>query len=130
MSACVIDTSAVMAFLNDEVGADLMEQWLEQGAAISALCVQETMANLVRRDIDRQSAVDMIEALGLEVHALDFDLAIDAGDLIAITRSKGLSHGDRACLSLARKLRLPAVTADKAWSDIAGEARVEVSSIR
>jgi len=119
-----------MAFLNDEVGADLTEQWLDQGAAISALCVQETMANLVRRDVDRQSAVDMIEALGLEVHALDFDLAIDAGDLITITRSKGLSHGDRACLSLARKLQLPAVTADSAWADIAQEAGAEVLLIR
>jgi PIN domain nuclease of toxin-antitoxin system len=119
-----------MAFLNDEVGADQSEQWLDRGAAISALCVQETMANLVRRHVDRQSAVDMIEALGLEVHALDFNLAIDAGDLITITRSKGLSHGDRACLSLARKLQLPAVTGDTAWAAIAGEADVKVLLIR
>ncbi|MCG8273942.1 type II toxin-antitoxin system VapC family toxin [Aquamicrobium sp. NLF2-7] len=130
MSACVIDTSAVMAFLNDEIGADQAEQWLDQGAAISGLCVQETMANLVRRDVDRQSAVEVIEALGLEVHPLDFDLAIDAGDLITSTRSKGLSHGDRACLALARKLRLPAVTADTAWSSVAEDVEVEVSLIR
>jgi PIN domain nuclease of toxin-antitoxin system len=30
----------------------------------------------------------------------------------------GLSFGDRACLALAMKLKLPAVTADQAWSKL------------
>lgn len=130
MSECVIDTSAVMAYLNDEAGADLAEEWLEKGAAISALCVQETIANLVRRNVDRDSALEMIEALGLEVHILDLDLAVDAGTLIALTRSKGLSHGDRACLALARQLQRPALTADTAWADIAEDVGVDVLLIR
>lgn len=130
MSECVIDTSAVMAYLNDEAGADLAEEWLDKGAAISALCVQETIANLVRRDVDRDSALEMIEALGLEVHVLDLDLAVDAGALIALTQSKGLSHGDRACLALARRLQRPALTADTAWVDIADDVGVDVLLIR
>ncbi|MCO6392580.1 PIN domain-containing protein [Aliihoeflea aestuarii] len=130
MSECVIDTSAVMAYLNDEAGADLAEEWLEKGAAISALCVQETITNLVRRNVDRDSALEMIEALGLEVHILDLDLAVDAGTLIALTRSKGLSHGDRACLALARQLQRPALTADTAWADIAEDVGVDVLLIR
>jgi ribonuclease VapC len=130
MSACVIDTSAIMAYLNQEKGADTSEDWLDQGAAISALCIQETMANLVRRDIDHASALEMIEALGLDVHSLDFALAVDGGALIAVTRSKGLSDGDRACLSLARKLELPAATADRVWAGIADEVGVEVVLVR
>ncbi len=130
MSECVIDTSAVMAYLNDEAGADLAEEWLEKGAAISALCVQETIANLVRRNVDRDSALEMIEALGLEVHILDLDLAVDAGTLIALTRSKGLSHGDRACLALARQLQRPALTADTVWADFAEDVGVDVLLIR
>lgn len=119
-----------MAYLNEENGADISEMWLEQGAAISALCVQETMANLVRRNIDPESALEMFEALGLETHPLDFDLAVDGGILIAVTQPKGLSHGDSACLALARQLQLPAVTADRAWAEIADDANVEVVLIR
>lgn len=130
MSACVVDTSAIMAYLNQENGAETSEIWLDKGAAISALCVQETVANLVRRNVDPASAVEMIEALGLETHPMDFGLAVDGGVLIAVTQPKGLSHGDRACLALARRLELPAVTADKAWADIADDAGVEVVLIR
>jgi ribonuclease VapC len=130
MSVCVIDTSAIMAYLNAEKGADTSEGWLDQGAAISALCIQETMANLVRKDVDRESALEMIEALGLATHPLDFALAVEGGVLIAVTQSKGLSDGDRACLSLARKLGLPAVTADRVWAEIADEVGVEVVLVR
>ncbi|WP_205909047.1 PIN domain-containing protein [Neorhizobium lilium] len=94
MSVCVIDTSAIMAYLNQEKGADTSEDWLDQGAAISALCIHETMANLVRKNIDRESALEMIEALGLDTFPLDFILAVEGGALIAVTQSKGLSHGD------------------------------------
>ena len=43
---------------------------------------------------------------------------------------RGLSHGDRACLALARQLGLPAVTADRPWADVAIALGDEVSLIR
>ncbi|QEE43764.1 type II toxin-antitoxin system VapC family toxin (plasmid) [Rhizobium sp. WL3] len=119
-----------MAYLNEESGAETAESWLDQEAAISALCVQETMANLVRNGIDRESAVELIGALGLDIYPLDLDLAIEGGALITVTQSKGLSHGDRACLSLARHLGLPAVTADRIWAEIADDVGVDVVLIR
>ncbi|WP_142594264.1 PIN domain-containing protein [Pseudorhizobium endolithicum] len=130
MSACVIDTSAIMAYLNEENGAGTSESWLDRGATISALCVQETTANLVQRGVDQESALEMINALGLETHSLDFALAIDGGALISVTQPKGLSHGDGACLSLARRLGLPAVTADRVWAEIADDVGVEVILVR
>jgi ribonuclease VapC len=33
-------------------------------------------------------------------------------------RHYGLSLGDRACLALAMELKLPVVTADRAWIDL------------
>jgi ribonuclease VapC len=35
---------------------------------------------------------------------------------------RGLSVGDRACIALAQRLRLPAITAEREWTrlDIAG----------
>ena len=91
---------------------------------------KEIVANLVRRRVDPASAAEMIEALGLHAHPLDLELAIDGGALIAQTRSKGLSHGDRACLSLARKLGLPALTADRVCADVADAIGVEAIVIR
>jgi PIN domain nuclease of toxin-antitoxin system len=130
MTACVIDASAVMAYLNDEEGTTVTEDWLDRGATISTLNVQEVVANFVRRRVDPASAAEMIEALGLDAHPLDLELAIDGGALIAQTRSKGLSHDDRACLSLARKPGLPALTADRVWAEVADAIGVEVIVIR
>ena len=36
----------------------------------------------------------------------------------APTRATGLSLGDRACLALAQRLRVPAVTADREWANV------------
>ena len=42
MTAAVLDTSALLAHLNRETGADVVEAWLDRGgSAISALSVQE-----------------------------------------------------------------------------------------
>ncbi|MBD8555137.1 type II toxin-antitoxin system VapC family toxin [Rhizobium sp. CFBP 8762] len=130
MSACVIDTSAIIAYLNEEPGAVIAEEWLDKGAAVSTLCVQEAITILVRRGVDRDAAAEVMTALGVKAYPLDFDLAVDGGALITQTQSKGLSHGDRACLALARKLKLPTVTTDRIWSEIADEVGVKVVLIR
>jgi PIN domain nuclease of toxin-antitoxin system len=44
--------------------------------------------------------------------------ALETAALWAVTRSAGLSLADRACLALARRSDLPAVTADQAWSKV------------
>jgi PIN domain nuclease of toxin-antitoxin system len=35
--------------------------------------------------------------------------------LTPLTRGRGLSFGDRACLATARLLKVPALTADRNW---------------
>ena len=44
------------------------------------------------------------------------------------TRSAGLSLADRACLALASRLGVPAVTADRAWTTL--DVGVEIVCIR
>jgi PIN domain nuclease of toxin-antitoxin system len=46
--------------------------------------------------------------------------------LRALTRAYGLSFGDRACLALARRLGLPALTAERAWAELDLGIPVEV----
>ena len=50
--------------------------------------------------------------------------------MIAVTRPVGLSHGDRACLAPARSLGLPAVTADRPWTEVADPLGVGVELVR
>jgi ribonuclease VapC len=65
---------------------------------------------------------------GIEVVPFDADDARAAGELSLVTRDAGLSLGDRACLALARRLDVPAVTADRAWLNV--DAGVDVVCVR
>jgi PIN domain nuclease of toxin-antitoxin system len=53
---------------------------------------------------------------------------VRAAALRATTRRFGLSVGDRACLALALREQVPAVTTDRAWSKLS--VGVEVVLIR
>ena len=61
---------------------------------------------------------------------VDEDLALRAALMVAVTRSHGLSLGDRICLALARRTGLTVLTADRAWLEVAGTLGVTVESIR
>jgi PIN domain nuclease of toxin-antitoxin system len=86
----------------------------------------------VARLVDRgwQDTDIQVATRAVPYRAVDFaaDMAIAAGLLRAVTRPKGFSAGDRACLALAISERLPALTADRAWSQL--DLPVEVRLIR
>ena len=130
MSAWVLDTSAILAYLVQETGADRIEGMIEDGAAVSTMIVQETMSKLVQLGLPREIAEAAIASVGLKVHDVTFALAIEAGAMFPLTRLFGLSHGDRACLALGRTLDAPVVTADKQWSRAANEIGVRVEQFR
>jgi len=55
----------------------------------------------------------------LEVVQFNRALAEATGLLAPLTRARGLSLGDRACLALAQRESAVALTADSAWRTIA-----------
>ena len=67
-----------------------------------------------------------VTGLGLTIIDFDADLAYRAGLLRSLTRPVGLSLEDRACLALAERLGLPALTTDRAWVMLALAIAVEV----
>lgn len=115
----VLDTSAILALVKREPGADLVAGLLPQ-AAVSTVNLSEAMAKLVDRDPGRpRLAWEALRRLGLSVIVdFDSDLARRAGALRAATRKQGLSYADRACLALAGRAGLPAITADRRWADL------------
>ena len=127
MSDIVLDASAVLALLNDEPGAEAVSAHLP-GAHLSAVNAAEVAGKLVDGGADPEQADEMLDRLGVRVEAFDRRDVVPVGRLRVVTRSLGLSLGDRACLSLAERLAVPALTADLAWSDI--DTNIEVRLIR
>ena len=95
---------------------------------ITTLNLAEVVSNMVEKGISPYETEMQVGRLPSLVVALDRSLAIQAGLLRQATRHKGLSLGDRACLALAMRERLPVMTADRAWADL--DLPVEVVLIR
>lgn len=113
----VLDASAVLAAIHRETGGAHVEALLAQ-SVIGAVNLSEVVARLQDRGFP-DAAVDTIFAeAGFDVIAFDTDLAIAAGRLRQITRAKGLSLGDRACIALGRRLNATVLTGDRAWADL------------
>ena len=53
---------------------------------------------------------------------------IEIARLRPLTKARGLSLADRACLALSKRLNIPIVTADREWADL--EVGVSVQLIR
>lgn len=125
MTSAVLDSSALMAALEDESGAEQVVGVLN-GATISAVNLSEVVAKF--QDSGREEDVirEALTRVPLVVAPFDEDHAYRAGLLRSATRGAGLSLGDRACLSLARALNLPAYTADRAWADVEVDVRIVV----
>ena len=123
--AIVLDASAILALLKREQGADRVKAVLDQ-AAICAVNVAEVQSKLVVGGLSRQAAEARIRFLGCIILPFDEEQAIEAGSLIAQTRSLGLSLGDRACLALAIERKATAYTTDKVWKNLSLGIQIEV----
>lgn len=114
----VLDASAVLAVLNGERGEKKVVPLLLE-SAISSVNLSEVAAKLLEAGMDEASAQIAVSVLGIgEVVDFTEDLAWEAARLRPLTKQYGLSLGDRACLAMAIKLNVPAVTADKEWSKL------------
>ena len=115
MSEAVLDSSALLALLFDEPGADSVAAVLPD-AVVSAVNLAEVATKLQDRGLDEATASAAVQATGVRVVPFSEDLAWTAARLRASTRDAGLSLGDRACLALAIALGADAYTADQAWA--------------
>lgn len=59
-----------------------------------------------------------LERSGIEFVPFGSEDASECALLLSATRAAGLSLADRACLALAKRRHLPALTADRAWAGL------------
>ena len=114
----VLDTSALIAFLNDEIGAEKVAPTLSK-AIMSAVNVAEVLKYFHDdRGMTLEQATTIFTHTGVRIVPLDKEQAIINAALRPPTKPYGLSLGDRACLALAQVKSLPVLTADKHWADV------------
>src|SRR5580658_3358480 len=98
MKPVIADTSAILAYLKFEPGADLVSKHISR-IRLSTVNLAEAVAVLSRQDVD----ADWIENRLLRIFSdhlpFDSEQACLCGVLEPTTRPKGLSLGDRACLA-------------------------------
>jgi ribonuclease VapC len=124
VAEAVLDASALLAFLRKEPGADKVAAVLS-GACMSAVNLEETLSKMIQYGKPLDAVSYQIERLRIPVVPYDAEQAKMAASMWQSTRVAGLSLGDRACLSLALKFAVPALTTDKDWSKIDVGVRVE-----
>jgi ribonuclease VapC len=125
----VVDTSAVIAALMDEPGGDLVFE-RAQDCIISTVNLAEVFGFAAQRNHPPQLVDAFLDETGMTVMPFSRELAATAGKYAAITRSAGLSLGDRCCLALAASLGIPTLTGDRPWLQFAEPLGVTIEMIR
>ena len=121
----VLDASAVLAFLYNEIGAERVSSAFQLGR-ISSVNLSEVVAKLTDDDVCQDEIESNLADINLDVVPFDQALALRAGLLRSVTRSCGLSLGDRACLATAESLGLAVLTADRAWAKLDLDIPIEL----
>jgi PIN domain nuclease of toxin-antitoxin system len=127
-SKVILDASALLALIQNENGADIVRPLLN-GAVMSSINVAEVMTALQRVDISPKESCTSISEIIKTIVPFDLEQAQYVAELQPYVQHKGLSLGDRACISLGQKLQAPVYTADKIWADLRLET-VTITLIR
>jgi PIN domain nuclease of toxin-antitoxin system len=126
----VLDASAVMALLHDEEGSSAVVDAIADGATISAVNWAEVLSNVAADGDDPQEVSNRLSVTGEEVvmwvEALTAADCMEVARLRPVTKAQGLSLADRACLALAERLGVPALTTDREWAKVDVEAEVRL----
>jgi PIN domain nuclease of toxin-antitoxin system len=127
MAEWVLDASAVLALLGNERGTEPVRTALGS-AVMSAVNLAEVLTKLGDRGVSEAEQRVIRLSLDIEVRSFDENGAWRASALRAVTKARGLSVGDRACLALALEEGLPVLTMDRAWAAL--DIGVEVRTLR
>jgi PIN domain nuclease of toxin-antitoxin system len=125
----VTDASAVLAWVFDERGADVVERVLP-ASGISAVNFAEVLYIGSTRRYDPDQLEADLAAYGLRLLSFSGDEARSILDVKAAETSAGLrlSLADRCCLATAITHDVPAVVSDTAWEAL--DLPIEVQPFR
>ena len=120
----VIDASAILAYLQQEKGQDVVESALDAGPCrVTTVNTCEVLGKLCEKGMPIAEAQDTLNDLGLTVMDFDAELARLAAAMRVRTMPIGASLGDRACLALAERTAQTGATphvytAEQTWTKL------------
>ncbi|HTE66823.1 MAG TPA: PIN domain-containing protein [Candidatus Binatia bacterium] len=126
---CVLDASAVLAWLFRERGEQLVDRMLEHGA-LSTVNLAEVLYRSDEAGMEIEGLEQDLKALGLRVVSFtDGDARLVPEIRRAARRERQrLSLADCCCLAMGVRLNLPVVGGDQAWESL--QLGVDVHPIR
>lgn len=110
----VLDSSALLAFLQDEAGADVVETALNGDPWCGAANWSEVAQKVLAAGRDWELVRALLTSYDIRLEPV----VADDGEWAARRwkRGEGLSLADRLCLALAERLDAAVLTADSSWS--------------
>jgi ribonuclease VapC len=120
----VVDSSALIALVRNEPGADRVAAALDRAVA-SAIILAESLSKLAGFGYDSDLARADLMAAGLDV------AAFGPADIAAVVALHGLSKqrvslADRFCLALALDRNLPVLTGDRHWAALGLPLKIDL----
>jgi ribonuclease VapC len=113
----VLDASALLAYLKDEPGGNMVETLLAE-SVISSVNWAEVIQKAIAVGVVVEGMLEDLQVLGLVVEPFMPEDGEAAGRLWTQTRQYGLSLGDRSCLSLGLRLKAVVWTSDQVWLNL------------
>ena len=108
----LLDASAVLAWLQEERGSDVVDEVMDE-SSIASINAAEVLHKLVGQGATPEQAGEILNRLAVPI----VDLASEhLRGMARLSKVKGLSLGDRACLAVAETMGLTAVTGDQHWA--------------
>lgn len=95
---------------------------------MSTVNLVEILSRLVEEGESAEQVLDDIARLEIAIRPFDAATATEAARLRPLTKHRGLSLADRACLALGRVQNMPVFTADRLWADL--DLGIDVRLIR
>lgn len=123
----VLDASALLAYLQDEPGSEVIDQVLAE-SLISSVNWAEVVQKSIAARVNVDGMIDDLQIMGLRIEPFTPEDGELTGRLWSQTKQAGLSLGDRACLSLGLRWGVPVLTSDRAWADL--DISLDVQVIR
>ena len=110
----VLDATALIALVAQESGSERIAELLEN-SVVGAVNLAETANKLLEKGFSAAAVRESLAKLELKIEDWTEAMAYRSAEFTRFNKSHGLSLGDRACLTVAKQLRITAVTSDSTW---------------
>lgn len=123
----ILDASALLAFLQGEKGADVVQAVMSH-ALISSVNWAEVIQKMSVFDESVAEIRPDLEVMGLKVIPFTVEQADICASLWQMSKPYGLSFADRACIATGIQRKTDVLTADRVWQSLV--LPVEIKTIR